>query len=128
MILLDENVSIEQVQILRSRHIRAQHLGFGIGQEGMKDAQIIPFLLQRRRPTFFTLDADFYKRQLCHARYCLVYLVVTQYEVAAFTRRFLQHSAFSTEAMRMGSVVRVSPAGLSTWYLYAEQETHYGWL
>ena len=114
MILLDENVSAEQVQILRSRHIRAHHLGFGIGQEGMKDAQIIPFLLQRRRPTFFTLDADFYKRHLCHAHYCLVYLVVTQYEVAAFIRRFLQHRAFDTEAKRMGSVVRVSPAGLTT--------------
>jgi len=71
MIMLDENFLESQRQLL----------------QGMQDDEIIPFLLQRRRTTFFTLDMDFYQRRLCHARYCLVCVDVGQYEAAAFVRR-----------------------------------------
>ncbi len=47
-----------------------------IGRKGIKDDEIITFLLTTRRPTLERRDDDFYKRQLCHAHYCLVHLSV----------------------------------------------------
>lgn len=40
----------------------------------MKDDEIIPLLHGLNRPTFFTLDDDFFKPNLRHAQYCLIYL------------------------------------------------------
>lgn len=93
----------------------------------MKDEEIIPFLHQLRRPTFFTLDDDFYKRQLCHAGYCLVFVGVGQYEAASFVRRFLRHKQFNTQAKPMGTVSRASQIGISVWYLHAEEENFLEW-
>jgi len=93
----------------------------------MQDEEIIPFLQHLRRPTFVTLDAGFYEGRLCHARYCLAFLSVKQLEVAAFIRRLLRHPEFDTQAKRMGTVIRISHAGLSAWHLHAQQEVHYGW-
>jgi hypothetical protein len=72
----------------------------------------IPSLLQLRRATLFTLDSGFYRRELCHPRYCLVCLDVHKEEAAAFIRRVLSHPEFATAAQRMGAVIRVSSAGL----------------
>lgn len=36
-----------------------------------QDDEIIRFLLQLRRPTFFTRDEDFFDRRFCHAKYGL---------------------------------------------------------
>jgi len=93
----------------------------------MKDDAIIPFLLEQRRPTFFTRDLGFYERKICHARYCLVCLAVGRYEVAAFVRRLLRYPEFNTQAKRMGTVIRVSSAGLQVWRLHTEQEIFLSW-
>jgi hypothetical protein len=65
---------------------RSNKIAFEIGREGLKDDEIIPLLHQLNKPTFFTLDDDFFKRQLCHAQYCLIYLDVAQYGITAFNR------------------------------------------
>ncbi len=127
MNILDENIPKNQRQLLESWRTRVQQVGFNVGRRGMQDDEIIPFLQQLRRPTFFTRDEDFYDRQLCHARYGLVYLAVDKYEVATFVRRFLRHPDFDTQAKRMGAVVRVSSAGLSFWRLHAEKELRREW-
>ena len=80
----------------------------------MKDrGEIIPLLHSLRRPTFFTRDRDFYKSDLCHRRYCLVFLDVAFDEAAEFIRRFLRHSAFRTQIQRIGRVIRVHHTGVS---------------
>ncbi|MGA9349540.1 MAG: hypothetical protein WBW48_12175 [Anaerolineae bacterium] len=127
MNVLDENISRIQRQLLRDWHISVQHIGYEIGRKGMKDDEIIPFLLTLHRPTFFTLDWDYFKHSLCHARYCLVFLDVKQDESAVFIRRFLRHQEFDTQAKRMGTVIRASYAGLFVWRLHAQQETYYAW-
>ena len=93
----------------------------------MADEEIIRFLLTLRHPTFFTLDWDYFKRSLCHARYCLVFLNVKRNESAFFIRRLLRHKEFDTQAKRMGAVIRVSYAGLFVWRLHAQKETYYAW-
>jgi hypothetical protein len=96
--ILDENIIESQRRLLRSWHVTVRHLGYDLGRQVIKDREILPFLHQLRHPTFFTRDADFYERRLCHARYCLVQLAVKKDEVAIFARRLLRHREFDTKA------------------------------
>ena len=128
MIVLDENFPESQRQLLRGWRISLRQIGYEVGRKGMQDDEIIPFLLQRRRTTFFTLDMGFYQRRRCHARYCLVSVDVGQYEAAAFVRRLLRHRQFDTEAKRLATVMRLSQRGLAVWRLHAEAEAHFDWL
>jgi hypothetical protein len=93
----------------------------------MQDEEILLFLRQRRRTTFFTLDLGLYQRDLCHARYCLVCVDVGQYAAAAFVRRLLRHRQFDTEAKRLATVIRLSQRGLLVWRLHAEEEELIQW-
>jgi hypothetical protein len=124
---MDENFPESQRQLLRGWRIPIRQIGYEVGRKGMLDDEIIPFLLQRRRCTFFIIDLDFCQRRLCHARYCLVCLDVGEYEAAAFARRLLRHSEFDTDAKRMASVIRVSQRGLVVWRLHAEMQIHVDW-
>lgn len=116
MNILDENIISWQSDRLTALKIHYRQIGVGLGRKGMDDRdQIIPLLHSLRRPTFFTRDHDFYKPDLCHAGYCLVYLDLAPDEVAEYIHRFLRHKSFRTQAQRMGKVVRVRHSGLSWW-------------
>jgi len=127
MNILDENISKNQRQLLESWRISIKQIGVNVSHSGIKDREIILFLQRLRRPTFFTRDDDFFKPQLCHARYGLIYLDVEKYEVAFFVRRLLKHSEFNTQAKRIGNVIRVSQAGLACWQLHVRDEVHFKW-
>jgi len=94
--ILDENILESQRQLLRSQRVSVRQVGLDVGRKGMKDDEVMPLLHTLRRPTFFTRDLGFYDRGLCHPRYCLICMAVGQYEIAAFVRRLLRHSAFDT--------------------------------
>jgi hypothetical protein len=96
MNILDENIIASQRQRLRSWRIPVRQLGVDIARKGLQDEEIIPFLHQLRRPTFFTRDRGFYRREVCHRQYGIVYLEVTPEEVAIFMRRVLRHSTLNT--------------------------------
>ena len=127
MNVLDENILESQRLLLRSWGISIRQIGVELGRKGMADEEILPFLLTLPSPTLLTRDLGLAGRPFCHARYCLAILAVGQYEVAHFVRRLLRHRAFSTRAMRMGSVIRVMPTGLLVWRLHAEQELRLPW-
>jgi len=127
VIILDENFPESQRQLLRGWRIPIRQIGYEVGRKGMKDPEIIPFLHTLNRPTFFTLDLGFYRRNLSHAGYCLAYLDVRQYEAAVFARRLLRHGHFKTKAKRMGTIIRAHHDGISAWYLHAEGEMHLDW-
>lgn len=127
MNVLDENISEESRQTLLTRRIPVRQIGKDLGREGMKDPQIIPYLLTLSRPTFFTLDLDYYKRRLCHPRYCLVYLDVKEKDAVGSIVRILRHPAFRTWAERRGAVVRVSPNGFTLWRVHAAREVQLSW-
>jgi hypothetical protein len=127
MNILDENILEGQRQLLLKWRVPFRQIGYEVGRKGMKDDEIIPFLLSLRQPTFFTIDRDFCKRDLCHARYGLVYLDVKQSEAATFVRRLLRHRESDTQAKRMGAVIRASHRGLAVWRLHAEQEARFDW-
>ena len=127
MTVLDENYPESQRELLRAWRIPIRQIGYEVGHKGLQDDEILPLLLRLRRPTFFSLDFDFYRPHLRHARYCLVVITAGQYEAASFTRRLLQHPEFDTEAKRLGAVLRVSHVGVTVWSHHAESEEHYSW-
>lgn len=128
MNILDENIPENQWQLLQRWRISIRRIGYDIGRKGMQDDEIVAFLRQLRRPTFFTRDLGFYDRHLCHKRYSLICLAVDKHEAAIFTRRLLGHRELNTQAKRMGAVIRASHAGLSVWRIHAEKETHVDWV
>jgi hypothetical protein len=95
MNILDENIPVVQHGLLKSCRVPIRHFGYDIGRKGMKDESIIPFLLTLPRPTFFTLDWDFFNPRWRHARYCLVHLDIRRNQVATFVRRLLRHPKFN---------------------------------
>ncbi len=127
MNVLDENVPEPQRNLLRRSRIPVHHIGYDLGTSGMSDGDIIRFLHGLRRPTFFTLDEDLSRRELCHGRYCLVWLNVRATEVAEYVRRLLKHPELDTQAKRMGAVVEVSPSGIAVWRPHAKKPAHFPW-
>ena len=115
MLVLDENLPAGQRRLLRSWRIGFRVIGVDVASRGADDADLLPVLHHLARPTFFSLDHDFYRPDWAHARYSLVWLDVRGREAAEFIRRFLRHPAFRTQAQRMGTVVRVQVDGLSCW-------------
>jgi hypothetical protein len=122
MNILDENIRADQRELLRRYRIAIRQIGHDVSQKGIKDAAIVPFLHQQRRPTFFTRDRGFYDGRLCNPAYCLVWLDVDKREVADFIRRTLRHPLLNTQAKRMGTVVRVSSADLHVWRRHNTEE------
>ena len=127
MNILDENVLEGQRRLLENWGISFRQIGYEIGRKGMQDGEIIPFLLRLRQPSFFTSDHHFYNPPLCHGRYCLVYLDVSQLEAANFIRRLLRHPEFDTVAKRMGAVIRVSHTGLSVCRVHSQRGLRFHW-
>lgn len=127
MNVLDENIPNSQRQLLRSWRIRMYQIGHEVGRQGMKDEEIIPLLHRLRSVTFFTRDLGFYRRQLCHDRYCLVCLAVGQYEAASFIRRLLRHPTCNTQAKRMGKVIKLDHMRIRIWQLHVDKEEKLVW-
>jgi hypothetical protein len=127
MNILDENIIASQRQRLRSWRMPVRQIGVDIARKGLQDEEIIPFLQQRHRPTFFTRDRGFYRREVCHRQYGIAYLEVAPEEVAIFVRRVLRHPRLDTQAKRMGTVVRASHRGLGLWRLHAQEEEVIRW-
>ncbi len=122
MIVLDENIGEDQRQLLRSWRIRTYQIGHEVGRQGMKDEpQVIPLLHKLGRPSFFTRDLGLYDRNLCHDRYCIVCLAVSQDEAASFIRLFPRHPQFDSQAKRLGKVVSASQTMLRVWLSRAEE-------
>jgi hypothetical protein len=127
MNILDENVLEGQRRLLADWRIPFRQIGCEIGRKGMKDDEIIPFLLQIRHATFFTIDHHLYNSRLCHEHYSLVYLDVSQAEAARFVRRLLRHPKFDAHAKRMGAVMRVSHTGISVFRVHGQREIRFPW-
>lgn len=115
MLVLDENLPAGQRLLLRSWRIRFRAIGEEVAFSGAKDENLIPVLHRLPNPTFFSLDRDFYRRDLAHLGYCLVWLDVRGRQAAEFIRRFLRHPSFDTQAKRMGVVARVHSDGVLWW-------------
>ena len=115
MLVLDENLSASQRQLLRKWRIRFRFVGADVARSGAEDEDLISLLHELSQPTFFTLDRDFYRGDWVHPNYGLVWLDVGRHEAAVFIRRFLRHPLFDTKTKRLGVVARVHGDGVRWW-------------
>jgi hypothetical protein len=111
MILLDENIRDDQALQLRRWHIPARFLAEDFARLGIQDLEIIPILHQLKEATLFTHDRDFFRRNLAHQNYCLVWLNAFDGKAAELIRAFLKQDLFDTAAKRRGIVARVHHDG-----------------
>src|SRR5439155_27083669 len=100
MLVLDENLPAAQRLLLRKWRIHFRTIGLDLAFSGTADNNLLPILHRLPRPTFFSLDRDFYRPAWAHRVYCLVWLDVPDDRAAEFIRHFLRHSAFATQAKR----------------------------
>ena len=115
MLVLDENVPAGQRLLLRKWRVHFRVIGVDVASWGTTDENLIPALHGLPRPTFFTLDQNFYPRVWVHRGYCRVWLDVADDRAAEFVRRFLRHPPFETRARRTGIVARVHSRGVQFW-------------
>jgi hypothetical protein len=125
VIILDHNITEDQVDQLRRWKIHLEQIGVEVGRPEWDDQQeILRYLHRARSATFFTRDDDFFSVRLCHATYCLVFIDAANRETASFIRRFLRHPAFKTKAKRCGKVVKLSPRQVA-WYEKGRADRQY---
>jgi hypothetical protein len=121
MHVLDENIPEPERQQLAVWRIRVRQVGVELARKGTSDEHVLALLHELPGVTFFTRDLDYYRRDWCHARYCLVCLDAEESASAQMIRRLLRHRAFRTWAQRKGTVIRVSESGLRVWRLKAKK-------
>ncbi|MBI4877142.1 MAG: hypothetical protein HY822_21115 [Acidobacteria bacterium] len=76
MIVLDENILDGQRVLLEAWGIAVRQIGADLAGKGIPDEKIAIELQWLRKATFFTRDAGFFRRELCHRRYAIVVLNV----------------------------------------------------
>lgn len=116
MIILDHNITRDQAALLQQWRIHYRQIGFEVGRPEWDDQQeILRYLHQTNRATFFTRDFDFFLPELCHENYCLTVIAFPATETAANIRRLLRHPQFKTKAQRCGKVVKLLPGKIVWW-------------
>lgn len=116
MIILDHNITRDQAAQLDRWRIHYQQIGFEVGRPEWDDQQeILRYLHQSNRATFFTRDFDFFLPELCHVNYCLIVIAFPATETAAVIRRLLRQQQFKTKAQRCGKVIKLSPGKIAWW-------------
>lgn len=87
MIVLDENVSENEIWRLREAGIALRVIGPDISIKSVSDENIIPLLLKLKRP-----------------------------KLARYIRLFLRHRMFNTTAKRLGKVMQIQLRGIHYWF------------
>jgi|SRR5262245_61306899 len=122
MLVLDENMPDSLLETLQGRGSRVVKIGKSVGRASMTDADIIPLLHQLRAATFFTFDRGYCRPQLCHSRYCLVFIRREEESIFGLINGVLRHSAFRTWAQRRGKLIWARKSGIRVWTL--NQQTY----
>lgn len=116
MILLDHNIPEDQTKQLQRWRIRFRQIGYEVGRPEWDDQQeILRYLHNVKRITFFTRDLGFYHPRYCHSNYCLVVITGHVLETASLIRQFLRHPEFKIHALRIGKVVKLSSIKVTWW-------------
>ena len=121
MYLLDENITKDQRELLERWHFHVKQIGIDFEVKGIKDEQIVTLLQQTSGILFITRDNDFFKKEYCHSKYCLVFLDLGKYEVAYFIRKFLKHPSFNSSRKRMRKVIKISQTFIQYYNLKSDE-------
>jgi hypothetical protein len=85
MLVLDENVSENEIWRLREAGLNVRVIGQDIAIKSVSDENIIPALLELKKPTFFTRDRDFWKSRFRHDAYAIVFMDIRNRKAKSHT-------------------------------------------
>jgi hypothetical protein len=129
-IVLDDQISRPAVEQALARPYTAHRLRDIRPGQVIKDERVPILLRELHRPTFVTIDDDFWRSQLRDRRYCILFFpldVREQAQIPGLLRRLLRLPEFRTRAARMGKVARVSPAQIDYWETGSETMQRLVW-
>lgn len=98
--------------------------------EHILDDRVPEILRTLRHPTFVTIDQDFWKRDLCHPRYCILYFALREDQqrlLPNLLRALLRLPQFRTRTARMGKLARVSADHIDFWEFGKPTRTRLPW-
>jgi hypothetical protein len=98
--------------------------------EVILDDRVAEILLEVVKPTFVTIDRDFWDRRLCHPDYCILCFDLRddqQNLLPRWLRALVQQKGFDTRAARMGKVARVGPKRIDFFEHLAAHVKHLDW-
>ncbi|MDA1272959.1 MAG: hypothetical protein O2960_02750 [Verrucomicrobia bacterium] len=129
MLVIDESISENEVWRLREWRIAVRVIGEDLADKSISDENILSLLHRLKHPTFFTRDRDFWKAELSHPRYALVFMDIPEHEglVATHIRRFLRHPSFNSNLKRLGKVIHVHQTGIELWHGGAQSKRFHEW-
>ena len=129
MLVIDESISENEVWRLREWRIAVRVIGEDLADKSISDENILSLLHRLKQPSFFTRDRDFWKSELRHSRYALVYMDIPEHEglVATYIKRFLRHPGFNTNLKRLGKVIHVHQTGIEVWQRGRRTQNFVGW-
>ena len=127
MLLLDENITIDQFQLLEQWKIKVRQIGVDFETKGIKDEQIITTLHQHKGILLLTRDNDFFLKSNCHNNYSIAYFEVKLSETAFFIRKFLSFPLFQYNKQRLGKVFKINQSCIQYWEMNKEEITMIGW-
>ena len=122
-LVLDDQLDVLKVLPGLGRGLSATRLQALRPGEHILDDRVPEILLTCHEPTFVTIDSDFWKRQLCHPGYCIVFVEVDfrrQQQVPGLLRKLFRHPGFNSRSQRMGKVIRVRASGVWYWEIGAK--------
>lgn len=117
-LVLDDQLDVQIILPALAPWIRAVRLQSLRPGEHVLDDRVPEILRALKTPTFVTIDHGFWKRRLCHHRYCiLVFALLTteQQQLPRLMRRLFRLPEFRTRAARMNKVARVSDEVVTFW-------------
>lgn len=118
LFIVDDQLAASEVYAPLRELLKSQRLQQLRPREHILDDRVPQILLTLDRPTFVTIDGDFWDRRLCHSRYCILYFSLAtadQGKLPDQLRRLLRKSEFRTRAGRMGKVIRAAPSAIDYW-------------
>jgi hypothetical protein len=129
-LILDEQLSVPRVVEPILKWIRAEQVQQLRPGQRIGDDRVPAILRTLKQATFVTIDHDFWDRQLCNPRYCILYFALRkeqQDQLPDLLRALLRQPEFSTRARRMGKLARISTVRIDYWQFPAQQLQRIEW-
>src|SRR4051812_5216690 len=95
--ILDDQLDVRAVLGPRKGRLKARRLAALRPGQRVLDDRVPEILLTLKRPTFLTIDQDFWDRSLCHPGYCILCFALPtdeQEQIPALLRALLRRPEF----------------------------------
>ena len=129
-LILDDQLDVLELLPALSKWITVRRLQTLRPGELILDDRVPEILNSLKQPTFVTIDEHFWQRRLCSPNYCILYFALRgdqQEQLPGLLRALLRRPEFRSRAVRMGTVARVSAAGIDYWQFPSRESRLIEW-